>query len=256
MLYYRKIEKTKNKEWVVFIHGIGGGSSIWFKQIKEFSNKYNLLLIDLPGHGKSKEGLRNLEGYNFYDIADEVVAVLDELKIKSAHFLGVSLGTIIIQAINCIHPEKVKKMVLAGAVENLNFFARTMCKIVLPIKNIIPYMLIYRLSAWVLMPRKRHKEARDAFVKEAIILGQDEFISWYNLHYFVNETICEIKKDSLENNPKLYLMGSEDYVFLPFIKKIASNTKNSTLKIIKKCGHVCNIENSLEFNKIALQFLS
>jgi pimeloyl-ACP methyl ester carboxylesterase len=37
-----------------FVHGAGGSSSIWFKQIRDFQKQYNVLLLDLRGHGESK----------------------------------------------------------------------------------------------------------------------------------------------------------------------------------------------------------
>ena len=55
MIHYTKfISKNRSAEWITFVHGAGGSSTIWYKQIKYFSNKYNLLLLDLRGHGKSK----------------------------------------------------------------------------------------------------------------------------------------------------------------------------------------------------------
>ena len=54
MLNYTVYRSKKDKPWVTFIHGAGGSSTIWFKQIKSFSKFFNLLLIDLRGHGKSK----------------------------------------------------------------------------------------------------------------------------------------------------------------------------------------------------------
>jgi pimeloyl-ACP methyl ester carboxylesterase len=53
MLYYKTYPKPDCAEWVVFVHGAGGSSSIWFKQIKDFSRYFNVLMVDLRGHGKS-----------------------------------------------------------------------------------------------------------------------------------------------------------------------------------------------------------
>ena len=53
MLNY-EIYDNKKENWVVFLHGIGGSTLTWKKQIEAFSEKYNLLLLDLQGHGKSK----------------------------------------------------------------------------------------------------------------------------------------------------------------------------------------------------------
>ena len=54
MLYYRIHERAPDSEWVVFLHGAGGSSTIWYKQIRAFKEDFNVLLIDLRGHGLSK----------------------------------------------------------------------------------------------------------------------------------------------------------------------------------------------------------
>ncbi|MFL2598998.1 MAG: alpha/beta fold hydrolase [Flavobacteriaceae bacterium] len=51
MLKYSIYKNKDSSNWVTFIHGAGGSSSIWYKQIRTFSKKFNLLLIDLRGHG-------------------------------------------------------------------------------------------------------------------------------------------------------------------------------------------------------------
>ena len=55
MLYYKEYFLNEKADWVVFVHGAGGSSAIWFKQLKDFKAHFNLLLIDLRGHGKSVE---------------------------------------------------------------------------------------------------------------------------------------------------------------------------------------------------------
>ena len=55
MLHYTTYLKDKSAPWVTFIHGAGGSSSIWYKQVRDFKSDYNVLLIDLRGHGKSKK---------------------------------------------------------------------------------------------------------------------------------------------------------------------------------------------------------
>ena len=55
LLGYEKIISGINNEWVVFIHGLGGNRNAFKKQIDDYKEKYNLLLIDLHGHGLSKE---------------------------------------------------------------------------------------------------------------------------------------------------------------------------------------------------------
>ena len=60
MLHYITYHHKTATEWVTFVHGAGGSSSIWFKQIREFKKHFNVLLLDLRGHGNSKSSLKNV----------------------------------------------------------------------------------------------------------------------------------------------------------------------------------------------------
>ena len=85
MIHYTKfMSKNKNAEWITFVHGAGGSSTIWYKQIKYFSKKYNLLLLDLRGHGKSKSISINpfKKKYTFNYITNDILEVIDAEKIK------------------------------------------------------------------------------------------------------------------------------------------------------------------------------
>ena len=61
MLQYRTYAAGPERAWVVFVHGAGGSSSIWYKQIRDFREHFNVLLIDLRGQDVTREfadGLR------------------------------------------------------------------------------------------------------------------------------------------------------------------------------------------------------
>ena len=54
MLNYTSLINSESHPWVTFIHGAGGSSTIWYKQLRDFKKHFNVLLIDLRGHGRSK----------------------------------------------------------------------------------------------------------------------------------------------------------------------------------------------------------
>ena len=60
MINYNVYKNPLSNEWVTFVHGAGGSSSIWFKQIREFKKHFNVLLLDLRGHGKSNFKIKNV----------------------------------------------------------------------------------------------------------------------------------------------------------------------------------------------------
>lgn len=49
------LNEDPDVSWVTFVHGAGGSSSIWYKQIRDFQKHFHVLLLDLRGHGKSKQ---------------------------------------------------------------------------------------------------------------------------------------------------------------------------------------------------------
>ena len=222
MLSYRRHFLSPEHEWVVFVHGAGGSSSIWYRQVREFRKVFNVLLIDLRGHGDSQPPLLlPFEGdrYTFDAVSREILDVLDHEEIASAHFVGISLGCILIRTLGEIAPERVRSMVMGGAIIRLNLRSRFLVTMGNAFKRIMPYMWLYRLFAWIIMPRKRHREARNLFVTQAKRLCQKEFIRWFRLTYEVNPLLVRLFEQKELPIPTLYVMGDEDHMFLPSVTR-------------------------------------
>ena len=256
MLSYSVFPKENSTKWVTFIHGAGGSSSIWFRQIKAFKEEFNVLLIDLRGHGNSKIRSKdtNKQEYTFAFIANDIVEVLKHLEIQKSHFIGISLGTILIRDLAERHPELVETMVLGGAVLKLNVRSKLLMGFGNIFKSIIPYIFLYKLFAFIIMPKKNHKESRLLFVKEAKKLYQKEFLKWYSLTAQLNPLLRFFRLNET-NIPTLYVMGEQDHLFLPSIRKVISGHLNAQLHVIKNCGHVVNVEQPVEFNEQVISFL-
>ncbi|AND65226.1 2-succinyl-6-hydroxy-2,4-cyclohexadiene-1-carboxylate synthase [Flavobacterium covae] len=254
MIHYTIYENTSTNQWVTFIHGAGGSSSIWFKQIREFQKHFNVLLLDLRGHGNSKKTSLSKK-YTFTSIAHDVLEVIDYLKIQSSHFIGISLGTIVIRQLAEIQPERVKSMIMGGAILKMNFRSQILMRIGNVFKYILPYLVLYKLFAFIIMPKENHKQSRLMFINEAKKIYQKEFIKWFKLTTEINPVLSWFRQVEL-NIPTLYIMGEEDYMFLPAVKKVVeAHYKSAKLTIIEKCGHVVNVEQAHAFNKKAIDFL-
>ena len=123
MLNFKTHVNNKNKEWITFIHGFGGSSNIWHKQVRDLYKHYNLLFVDLRGHGKSKNiGLDS--DFNLSTVCEDIIKVLEFLKIKSSHFVGISFGSLLILKLIETHKTYINKSILSGAITSFNYVSR------------------------------------------------------------------------------------------------------------------------------------
>lgn len=254
LLHYKTYELGPDVPWVTFVHGAGGSSSTWFKQIREFRREYNILLVDLRGHGQSERGLWE-KGDNFLDIAKEVVDVLDKLTIAKTHIIGMSLGTIVAQTIADNYPERVTSLILGGAIIRLNLRTKFLIGVGHAAKRFVPYMFLYKIFAYIIMPRKQHEESRLAFVNQAKRMCQKEFVKWFSLTRLVNPYLERLQV-STTAIPTLFLMGEEDYLFIPPIEEVVRQHKGFEFIKIKDSGHVCNIDQPEKFNELSINYIA
>ena len=255
MLYFKTFKSDTNRDWVVFIHGAGGSSVVWYKQIQSYRKHFNLLLIDLRGHGRSADGpTLKRSDYSFESIALDVIEVMDHLHIRQAHFVGVSLGTIIIRQLAEMKSEYVKSMIMVGAITRMNLKSRFFVRMGQIFHNVMPFMWLYKIFAFIIMPLEQHEEARNVFIREARKLARKAFIRWFMLTRNVTSKLKFLEEKDL-GIPTLYVMGEQDHMFLEPIRKLVDRFKSQSLKVVDKCGHVVNIEKAGIFNEISIQYL-
>lgn len=255
-LFYKTYRKGPDAPWVTLVHGVGGSSIIWFKQIRDFSKHFNVLVVDLRGHGRSRDLFTAYMGrdYTFEDISMDVLDVMDHLDIQKSHFVGVSLGTILIRVIAELDPDRVQSMVLAGAITRLNIRSRFLVWVAKVFKPIIPFMWLYRLLARILMPSKRHKESRYLFIKEAQKIYRREINRWFKLLRDVNP-LLQYQQEQNPSISTLYLMGDEDHLFLQPVRELVRHNDMASLITISNSGHVCNVDQPIDFNRHTIDFI-
>lgn len=254
LLYHETYQQPQHTEWMILVHGAGGSTRTWRRQVEDLGAEYNLLLVDLPGHGSSHECTKAVHNYSFEFIAGKIWEVADSKGIDKAHLLGISLGTILCLQMRLMAPKRVYSMILPGAIVQLNTKLKVLANISLALARVIGYRTFYKLSARIMMPRQNHKQSRDVFIKESKVLTIAEFKKWTQLYFHLNRTLKKIFKSS-STIPHLLVMGSQDHLFLPAGRSFSAAHQNAELKVIQKCGHVVSIEKAAQFNQICLQFL-
>jgi pimeloyl-ACP methyl ester carboxylesterase len=122
------------------IHGTGSGAPLvllhgsymtitnnWTGWIGELSKARKVIAVEMQGHGRTADIDRD---FSYENLADDIAAMLDYLKIEQADVLGYSMGGGVAMQVAIRHPEKVRKVVSVSAVfrhdgwvkEALDFF--------------------------------------------------------------------------------------------------------------------------------------
>lgn len=253
MLNYQIMSHSRSKEWIMLLHGLGGSSKTWYKQLSDLNSEYNLLLPDFFGHGRTREVLPE---YTFQGLAEALAQLLTDLRLQRVHVMCISLGSVIACALALQHGHRLKSMILGGAAQNMNLQTRALLYSAKYLKHGVPYMWLYRFFAWIIMPGPAQNTSRRIFSREAAQLGGVEFKKWHSLLLQFPEFCQNFQSPKLYRVPKLFISGEQDYLFLPHVRDHVAQDPNSALHVIPGCGHVCNIQAPGEFNHVALQYLS
>jgi 3-oxoadipate enol-lactonase/4-carboxymuconolactone decarboxylase len=94
---------------VAFSNSLGTTLEMWDAQVRALAPRYRCLRYDTRGHGRSPvvDGPLSVD-----DLASDLVALLDNLQIGTAHVVGLSLGGMTAQAFAARYPQRLRSLVL------------------------------------------------------------------------------------------------------------------------------------------------
>ncbi|MFC7550763.1 alpha/beta fold hydrolase [Plantactinospora sp. GCM10030261] len=95
---------------IVFLHALGVSSWMWSEQVRQLSDRFYCVTVDLPGNGASHE----VPWRSFDDSAAGIAAVIAATPAGRAHVVGLSLGGYVAVALTAGHPEVVGNVVVCG----------------------------------------------------------------------------------------------------------------------------------------------
>jgi len=108
-LCYLRNDSVASRPTLIFLHGLAGSSSAWAPYGALLGRKYNLLFIDLRGHGKSKKP-RRYEDYEMNKFIDDIIQLIRELNLEKCHLVGHSLGTLLTAAVFHLQPRETRSI--------------------------------------------------------------------------------------------------------------------------------------------------
>jgi len=97
---------------VLLLHGIGGNHTVWNDVIPGLSKEFLVLAPDLRGHGRTEAPPGS--HYTFGEMTGDVVRLLDDQGVSSAHMIGLSGGALLALRLTLDHPERARSLTMVS----------------------------------------------------------------------------------------------------------------------------------------------
>ena len=241
--YY--VSGEKGKPVILFLHPAFSDHTCFYKQIEFFANDFQVITIDLIGHGLSKANNSKLK---IDGSAESVLEIMNTENIDKIHVAGVSMGSLIAQHFALQYPEKMLSLTALGGY-NINHINKEiiqsqqsemfkwLLRIIFSMKAFRRYLA--SVSAINKVEQEHIYESANGFSRKSFTVMPG-----------LNKLIAERENPS-RNYPLLILAGEKDN---KLAKKMAEHWHNeepdSLFHFIENAGHCANMDNSDDFNKI------
>ncbi|WP_050616159.1 2-succinyl-6-hydroxy-2,4-cyclohexadiene-1-carboxylate synthase [Bacillus testis] len=257
--YY--VEICGTGEPLLFLHGFTGDHSTWNAVADALKENYQVITLDILGHGRS-DCPSDAARYAMEEVCADIAVILDQLSVGKVHVIGYSMGGRLALSFAILYSEYVKSANLESASPGL---------------------------ATADEREKRRMNDRH-LANEIEQNGLEAFVDhWENIPLFASqrnlpaEERLAIRKQRLSNStiglgnslrgmgtgmqpswwealeqidkPVLLLSGELDLKFREISKRMHERLPNSEQKVILGVGHAIHVENSAIFGKIVSEFV-
>ena len=237
--WVNKSDLDKDKQNLVFIHGSGGNHSIWSHQYGKLHKKYNIVAVNLPGHGHSGgNGEKDISRY-----CEWIKKFLKALDLKKSVLVGHSLGAAIALRFAVNYSEEIAGIVCIGSGMKMpvNSFFLEFLQANPPE---VPAEIIEMICKYSLAKENRSKLS--APLGRSISQSKVDILYGDLLACNELDLTQETGKISV---PALIVCGAEDKMTKPDLSRtLAAGISKATLEIIEGAGHMVMIEKPVEFN--------
>lgn len=118
---YVTSEQKSDAELVILVHPLGMSSDVWIGILGKLSEDYNILMIDLPGHGHSLKVTQD-HSWSIAQLANMIQSLAEKIGYKKAHYVGTSIGGAIGQELLLSSPEFLISLVATNTSSKIGTF--------------------------------------------------------------------------------------------------------------------------------------
>jgi|SRR5690349_938543 len=251
-LYY---ETHGTGEPLLLVPGLGGVGSYWNPNLPVLSAKYRVIVHDHRGTGQSTHSEIK---YTVGQMTDDLVRLMDHLKIERAHLVGHSTGGAIGQTMALKHPQRLNRMVLFATWPKADYFFRKLFAVRRDLltkvgkEAYVRGATLFLYPPWFIKANEKMLEERERltiqhFPRVEIVASRIDGIVAFD----VAADVGRIK------TPTLVLCAKDDAITPAyFSEELAKKIPGAKLQILPDGGHCASETVRDEFNQAVLDFLA
>jgi aminoacrylate hydrolase len=239
---------------VLLVAGLGGACGYWRPNVAAFAARYKTILHDHRGTGASTHALVD---YSVAQMADDLVRLMDRLKIDRAHLVGHSTGGAIGQILGIEHPDRLHSLVLYASWTKADPFMRRVMAARRALVTTSGPTAYLNSTPVFLYP--------DWWINanEQVLVAREE----QGLATFPNPQIAASRIDAILafdrtadlhkiQVPTLVVCARDDFLTpLYFSEELAGAIPGARLAVLDRGGHACSEAASEEFNRTVFEFI-
>lgn len=248
-----RYEISGSGPYVTLAHSLATDLSLWDELAAALAQRFTVLRYDARGHGQTSAPQGS---YNFPQLVGDLVGLLDTLKIKHTHFVGLSMGGMLGQHFALAAPQRLDKLVLVSTTSRMPPEARTLWdeRIATARTQGMTAHVESTLARWFTAPyRAAHPEVMARIGALIAATPVNGFAGW-------GGAICTLDvTDQLDavRTPTLVVGGADDPGTPPTLSQtIAAAIPGARLEIVPNASHQLVIEQAEIFRRLLADFLA
>lgn len=229
---------------LVLVHGWANNRSIWDDQVSHFSEKYQVIALDLPGFGESGN---NRNEWSMSAYGKDITSIILELNLKNVVLVGFSLGGPIIIESYKNTPDQIIGLVLVDAIQDVE------SKITPPMAHYIDSVMMDIVNNIT-----KEKFVKGGFVKKNIESSFQRIVSILDgaSHIGWEETLAEVKRWQNEDctysikDVKVPIIAINSEIRPTNVEAFRRYAPGFKVKIVRDVGHLIMWDSPEEFNRL------
>ena len=247
--FHYAVDGQESAPALILSNSLGCTLAMWEPQVPAFSKHFRVVRYDQRGHGQTAV---TPGPYSFKQLAEDVIALMDALKIQKAHFLGLSMGGGTGQWLGVHHAGRINKLILSNTAAKFGTPDVWNARIESVKKGGMSVVADATMERWFTAGFRAKAPQEVEKIKKTLLATKVEG------YVACSEGIRDADLQEIIRGiklPTMVIAGSHDAGTPPAANKLIADRVPGAKYVELNAAHIANIEQAAEYTKTVLDFL-